>query len=122
MVVQVRVAALTTNVTVALRTKLPLVPVMVSVYVPACTLVVVLTVKVEEPDPLIEVGLKLPVAPAGNPLTLRLTLPVNPFNAPTVVVYDVPLPAVTVCDDGLAERVKFGTGALTTYAKASSNI
>jgi hypothetical protein len=34
----------------------------------------------------IEVGLKLLVAPPGNPLTFKLTVPVKPLNAVTVVV------------------------------------
>jgi hypothetical protein len=32
----------------------------------------------ERPDPCIEAGLNVAVAPAGKPLTLRLTAPVNP--------------------------------------------
>jgi hypothetical protein len=42
---------------------------------------------VEDPDPpLIEGGLKLATAPAGNPLTLRLTVPVKPPEGVTVAV------------------------------------
>jgi hypothetical protein len=44
------------------------------------------TDKVELPDPATEVGLNAPVAPLGNPLTLRLTVPVKPFSAVRVVV------------------------------------
>ena len=43
-------------------------------------------VSVEDPEPLIEAGLKLDVAPLGNPLTLRLTVPVNPLSALTLAV------------------------------------
>jgi hypothetical protein len=46
---------------------------------------VVLTVKVDVPEPLMEVGLKLAIAPLGKPLTLKLTDPVKPFTADTVV-------------------------------------
>lgn len=35
--------------------------------------------RVEEPDPITEVGLKLPVAPTGSPLTLNEAVPWNPF-------------------------------------------
>src|SRR5215472_15782535 len=54
-------------------------PVMVSVEVPAGVVLEVATLSVEEPEPpLIVAGLKLPVAPAGSPLRLRLTVSVNP--------------------------------------------
>jgi hypothetical protein len=42
------------------------------------------TVSVDDPEPLIEVGLKLAVAPDGNPLALIDTLPLNPFRAVTL--------------------------------------
>ena len=35
----------------------------------------------EEPVPVMDGGLKVPEAPAGNPLTVRATLPVKPFRA-----------------------------------------
>src|SRR3982751_2622565 len=114
-------ALLTVRLTVVLCTNVPLVPVMVSVYVPAVVLVALVTVNVEVPEVVMEAGLKLPLAPAGNPLTLRPTLPLKPLSALTVAVYVVPLPAVTVRDDGLAETVKSGTGVLATKAKPSSN-
>ena len=38
----------------------------------------VVTDMVDEPDPVTDVGLKLALAPAGNPLALKLTLPVKP--------------------------------------------
>jgi hypothetical protein len=77
-------AAFTTRVTVVLCVRVPLVPVMVSVYVPAGVLLAVVTARDEVPEPVTEVGVKLPLAPLGNPLALSVTLPVNPFNAPTV--------------------------------------
>jgi hypothetical protein len=40
---------------------------------------VVVTVTVEEPELVIEVGLKLALAPEGKPLALKATVPVNPF-------------------------------------------
>ena len=36
------------------------------------------TVSVELPDPMIELGLNFPLVRGGNPVTLRLTVPVNP--------------------------------------------
>ena len=51
------------------------------------------------------------VAPAGQPVTARPTLPMNPFNAVTVTV-EVPEPlCVSVSDAGLGDSEKSGTGA-----------
>jgi len=47
----------------------------------------VFTVNVDEPEPVIEAGLKLALVRRGNPLTLRLTAPVNPLPAVTATVY-----------------------------------
>ena len=53
---------------------------------PGAVLVVVVTVKVEEPEPVTEAGLKEPLAPEGRPLTLKETLLLKPFCALTVAV------------------------------------
>jgi hypothetical protein len=71
----------TTNVTVVECNSVPLVPVIVRVYVPIGIVVAVETVSVELPEPVTDVGLKIPVAPVGSPLTLRLTMPVKPLSA-----------------------------------------
>ena len=71
--------AFTTNVTVVLWLRLPLTPVIVSAYVAAGVEQLVDTESVEDPETLIDAGVKLAVAPAGTPLTLRLTVPVKPF-------------------------------------------
>jgi len=108
-------AGFTTSITVVECTRLPLVPVMVKVYVPAGVVVLVVTDIVDEPDPVADVGLKLALAPAGNPLALKVTTPANPPDPVTVAVYDVPLPAVTVAEAGVAAMVKSPTtGAFTT--------
>ena len=108
-------AGFTTSVTVVECVRLPLVPVMVTVYVPAGVAVVVVTDMVDEPDPVTEVGLKLALAPAGNPLALSPTTPANPPEPVIVAVYEVPPPAVTVCEGGVAAMVKSPTtGAFTT--------
>jgi hypothetical protein len=52
----------------------------------------VVTVIVEEPELVLEVGLKLAAAPAGSPLALKLTVPPNPLTALTVAVKVVPFP------------------------------
>jgi hypothetical protein len=46
----------------------------------------VVTFIVVEPEPFTDVGLKAAVAPGGSPLTLKLTLPVNPVPGVTVAV------------------------------------
>jgi len=79
-------AAFTTRVTVAECTRLPLVPVIVRVKVPADVVELVETDKVELPEPATEVGVKLPLAPLGNPPTLKATVPVKPFIAVTLAV------------------------------------
>ena len=66
----------TTRVTWALCVSVPSVAVIVSVDVPAAMFGFVETVSVEgDPGVLVEVGLKLPVAPLGSPLTLQVTGP-----------------------------------------------
>src|SRR6266404_3247515 len=87
---------------------------MVKVRVPVVALLFTVTVKVELPDPATEVGLKVAVTRAGNPLTLRLTVPVNPLTAPIVTVYLPVAPRATVRLAGETEIVKSGLGPCTT--------
>jgi hypothetical protein len=61
-------------------------------YVPAGVVAKVLTVSVEDPEVVTVVGLNVPVAPVGSPLTENVTTPVNPPRAATVGVYVEPLP------------------------------
>ena len=89
-------------------------PVTVRVDVAAGVVVLVVTVIVEVPLVVTVVGLKLAAAPVGNPLAVRVTVPVNPFIAPMVTVYVVELPAVTVCVAGEAPMEKSATGAGVT--------
>lgn len=56
------------------------------VRVPLLELRAAVTESVELPDPVTDVGLKVPVTREPNPLTLRFTVPVNPFTAPIVTV------------------------------------
>jgi len=99
---------LTVSVTVVVCVKDPLVPVIVTVGLPAGVVVAVVIVSVEGVPAVIDVGLNVPVAPLGNPLTLKPTLPLNPFNAPTLTVYVVLPPGTTVCVAGVALRLKSG--------------
>jgi hypothetical protein len=68
----------TTRLAVVACVSAPLVPVTVMLEVAAAVLVVVLTVNVEDPEPIAE---KLAVAPLGRPLATNSTVPVNPFTA-----------------------------------------
>jgi hypothetical protein len=81
---------------------------MVSGYVPTGVVELVVTVRVELPVPLTVAGEKLAVAPAGSPLAVNVTTPVKPFKAPIVAVYVVSFPTTTICELGVAERLKFG--------------
>ncbi len=79
--------AFTVSVTVTVCDVLPLVPVTVSVYVPAGVEALVETVSAEDPEPPVTgFGLKLEEAPEGNPLRLNDTLPVKPLLGFTVMV------------------------------------
>jgi hypothetical protein len=105
---------------VTLRVKLvvlvrePLVPVMVRVKLPAGVLLAVVTVSVEPLPTLTEVGLKVAVALAGSPLTLKPIEPVKPFKALVLTEYEVPPPGLTVCELGVADTVNDGAGVKGT--------
>ena len=77
--------AVTTRVTEAVCVVVPLVPVMVNGKLPVGVVLLVVIVSVELPE-VSGVGLNVPLAPAGNPLTVRSTLPVNPPLGVTVAV------------------------------------
>lgn len=83
--VTANVKSTTLKVTVAVCADAPLVPVIVSVEF-AGVVPDVVTVRVDVPAPVIVAGLKLAVAPAGNPVTVRATVPLNPFTAVVLTV------------------------------------
>ena len=73
---------LTVNATVVVRVSAPLVPVMVIVELPVGVLPVVVIVNAEVIPGVIDVGLnEAVVAPPGNPLAVKATVPVKPFRA-----------------------------------------
>jgi hypothetical protein len=74
-------ADVTLRVAVVVFVSEPLVPVMVKVELPVGVLLAVVIVSVELFPTLTEVGLNVPVALAGRPLTLKLIVPVKPFTA-----------------------------------------
>ena len=63
-----------------------LTPVIVIVNEPCAALRLNAIVSVDEPAPVMEVGLKLAVAPEGSPLTLSDTAELNPFNTLVLTV------------------------------------
>ncbi len=58
----------------------------VKVRLPVVALLFTVTWRVEVPEPVTEVGVKVAVTRDPSPLTLRATVPVNPFCAPIVTV------------------------------------
>ena len=80
------VLGLMVRLTVLECVRLPLTPVIVSVNEPLEAVLVVEMLSVDEPEPLIEPGLNVALAPEGNPLTLKLTVPVKPLAALTFAV------------------------------------
>ena len=69
---------MTTRVTVAVWVSEPLVPVMVSVYVPVGVVELVVTLMALLPEPpVMGFGLNVALAPEGSPLALSVTLPVK---------------------------------------------
>ena len=73
---------------VVVAVRLPEVPVIVTVAVPAVA--ALLAVKVSTLDPVVGLVPKAAVTPLGNPDAERVTLPVNPFKSVTLMV-SVPL-------------------------------
>jgi hypothetical protein len=103
-------AAVMLREAVAVWLREPLAPVTVTVKLPGATPTVVLIVSVVEPEPLTVVGVKVGVAPAGRPDTPKLTVPLKPFVALVVTVYETLLPAVTVAEAGETPTEKSGGG------------
>ena len=63
---------------------------------------VVVTVRTEDPEPVTDGGEKELPVPAGRPLTLNVTLPINPFIAATVTAKVMVEPRCTVRIPGQA--------------------
>ena len=95
----------TTRVTVAVSEPCVPVPVIVSVKPPVGVLLAVTTVSVELLPALIDVGLNVPVAFAGRPVTPTAIVSVDPPTAVVFTAYAVLPPTVTVCEPGLTASV-----------------
>jgi len=78
--------AVTVKVGEAAWTNAPLVPVIVKVTVPVDAPAEAVRVKVDEPAPFMDDGLKMAVTPDGNPVTPSATAAVKPLSAPVVTV------------------------------------
>jgi hypothetical protein len=74
----------------------------------------VVTVIVELPEPVTEVGLKLALALDGRPDVPKVTVPLKLFCGVTEIVLVPLFPWVTVTLPGDAERLKFGWAAAFT--------
>jgi hypothetical protein len=104
------VAALTLRASVVVATRLPEVPVMVTVAVPVVA--VALAVRVSTLVPVVGFVPNTAVTPLGKPDAARVTLPLNPFTSVTVMVLVPPAPPwVIVKLLGESESVKLGVAA-----------
>ena len=105
---------MTVNVTLVACASVPLVPVIVRFDVPAGVEKLVDIFSALVPDPVTDVGVKTAVAPVGNTLTEKVTVPLNPFNAVTVLVYaPVAFAWATVWDVGAVTSEKSVTTSVT---------
>jgi hypothetical protein len=86
---------------------------MVIVWVPVLARVVVLSVRVEVPAPVMDVGLKLAVTPDGKPLAVKATAESNPPVTALVIVEVPELPLTTVTVVGEALRLKLAVTPVT---------
>src|SRR5207249_2012726 len=100
----------TVSVTVAVRVTPPLVPVIVKVEGPIGVVCAVVKVRGADAAPAIEDGARVAVAPAGSPLTLSATVPVNPFGAAVEPVSFPTRRSSDLGDAGVADTVKSGGG------------
>lgn len=90
---------------------------MLSEYVPVGVVLLVLTVNVDVPEPATELGEKLPVVFEGSPLTLNVTLELNPPEAVTFTVYLTEDPRWTVWEVGFTEIEKSLVEVTTSVAE-----
>jgi len=114
-------ARLTRRVVDVVWVSAPLVPVIVSESAYGTALVVVFMVRVEEPEPLIDAGLKPPlVTPVGKGDSLstdRVTGPANPLTGATVTVNVFACPGVATWEGGLEAIEKSALGGVTVIVR-----
>ena len=90
--------------------RFPLVPVTVNVLLPVGLLGLTEMVSVEVPDPVTVLGLKFVLTLLVRPLTLRVTVELNPAEAVTVTVYDTEHLRFAVSVAGDTETVNSPSG------------
>src|SRR5580700_2763079 len=95
---------------------LPAVPVTLMLYVPGAVDGPTVIVMVEVPAPVIEVGLKPTVTPAGWPVADKAMAALNPPVTELVIVEVPALPCATETEAGEAERLKPGVLELPASA------
>src|SRR5262245_6015140 len=106
-------ASLTVSPTVVVRVRPPPLPVTVTLATPRVAVLEAVRFRMLLP-PVVDGGVKVAVTPAGNPLALSATLPVNP-PVRVIVIVLVPLaPRVIVTLGGAAESVKLGVATSFT--------
>jgi hypothetical protein len=90
--------------------KEPLVPVTLTANMPIIEFAAGVMVRVVEPGPDSDVGLKLAEAPDGRPVTLSEMVPLKPFTPAAVTVYWALLPAMALPTEGEMPSEKSGGG------------
>lgn len=91
----------TVSVAAVVWVVVPLVPVIVNGYWPDGVEPLGVTVNVVVPEPPVtDDGLKFDVAPVGTPVTVKLTVPVNPPDGVTVTTYAALFPLDADCAAG----------------------
>jgi hypothetical protein len=102
----------TVSATVVVLVNAPETPVMATVAVAAAALLAAVNVTVVPLDEL--AGAKLAVTPAGSPLALKFTVPLNPLDGVTLITDVTEPPAVTLAAAGAAPKVKFAAAPAVT--------
>jgi len=100
--------AVTVRVTVAVCVRPPPTPVIVIGYVPVAVVEPTVKVKLEEPAPVMELGLKPAATPAGAPEAVKAIVALKPPVTVAVMVEFPLLPCTTETELGEAEMAKFG--------------
>lgn len=96
----------------------PETPLTVTVYVPGTTVALALMVSVEEPAPVIDVGLNANVTPVGAPLADNDTAELKPLRADVLKVVLVLVPCMRVAEVVESATEKPGGGAMVSTMDA----
>src|ERR1700733_5727722 len=102
---------LTVSAIVALLVKLPEVPVMVTVELPAAAVPAAVKVRVLLPD---AIAPKVALTPIGRPDAASATVPLKPFKAVMAMLLALLAPGVRLKVVGVAASVKFGCATMVS--------